>query len=60
VRRAYDEIVAFERSLAAEGMIIVKLFLHVSDEEQLDRVEKRAKDPLKSWKLTDEDWRDPR
>ena len=56
-RRAYDEIASFERMLAAEGMIIVKFWLHVSDDEQLERFERRANDPLKSWKLTDEDWR---
>jgi polyphosphate kinase 2 (PPK2 family) len=56
-RRAYDEIVAFERSLADEGMILMKFWLHVSEEEQLKRFEKREKEPLKSWKLTDEDWR---
>jgi polyphosphate kinase 2 (PPK2 family) len=56
-RRAYDEIVAFERSLADEGMILMKFWLHVSEEEQLKRFEKREKDPLKSWKLTDDDWR---
>ena len=38
-------------------MILVKFWLHVSDEEQLKRFEAREKDPLKSWKLTDEDWR---
>jgi len=38
-------------------MVIVKLFLHISDEEQLKRFEARQVDPLKSWKLTDEDWR---
>jgi polyphosphate kinase 2 (PPK2 family) len=56
-RRAYDEINAFEGTLAHEGAIIVKFWLHVSPEEQLKRFEARAKDPLKSWKLTDEDWR---
>ena len=56
-RRAYDEIVSFERSLADEGMILMKFWLHVSEEEQLKRFERRKKDPLKSWKLTDEDWR---
>jgi AMP-polyphosphate phosphotransferase len=56
-RRAYEEIRDFERSLVAEGMVLVKFFLHISDEEQLKRFEKRAKDPLKAWKLTDEDWR---
>jgi polyphosphate kinase 2 (PPK2 family) len=55
--RAYGEIDDFERTLADEGAIIVKLWLHLSPEEQLRRFEARADDPLKSWKLTDEDWR---
>ena len=55
-RRAYEEIAGFERTLVAEGMILVKLWLHISAEEQLRRFERRADDPLKSWKLTDEDW----
>jgi AMP-polyphosphate phosphotransferase len=54
--RAYGEIRDFERSLAAEGTIIIKLWMHISSEEQLERFEKRRDDPLKSWKLTDEDW----
>jgi polyphosphate kinase 2 (PPK2 family) len=56
-RRAYGEIVSFERMLADEGMLTVKLWMHLSDEEQLRRFEARRDDPLKSWKLTDEDWR---
>jgi polyphosphate kinase 2 (PPK2 family) len=56
-RRGYEEIVALERSLAAEGTIIVKFWMHVSDEEQLKRFKRREKEPLKRWKLTDEDWR---
>jgi polyphosphate kinase 2 (PPK2 family) len=56
-RRAYDEIVGFEASHVAEGMTLVKLWLHISDKEQLRRFEERRDDPLKSWKLTDEDWR---
>jgi len=55
--RAYDEINAYEGSLAAEGTIAIKFWLHISDEEQLRRFKRRQKDPLKSWKLTDEDWR---
>ena len=55
--RAYDEINAFERTLADEGTILGKFWLHISDEEQKRRFERRAKDPLKAWKLTDEDWR---
>jgi polyphosphate kinase 2 (PPK2 family) len=56
-RRAYSEIVDFERSLAHEGMILVKLWLELSPDEQLKRFERRKGDPLKAWKLTDEDWR---
>jgi polyphosphate kinase 2 (PPK2 family) len=55
--RGYDEINDFERMLTAEGMILVKFFIPLSDEEQLARFEARERDPLKSWKLTDEDWR---
>jgi AMP-polyphosphate phosphotransferase len=55
--RAYDEIRGFERTLADEGMVLIKFWLHISPEEQLKRFEKRDKDPLKSWKLTDDDWR---
>jgi AMP-polyphosphate phosphotransferase len=56
-QRAYREIDEFERMLVDDGMIIVKLFLHISPEEQLKRFERRRQDPLKAWKLTDEDWR---
>ena len=56
-RRAYDEICEFERTLVAEGMILVKFWLHLSEQEQLKRFERRSVDPLKQWKLTDEDWR---
>jgi AMP-polyphosphate phosphotransferase len=55
--RAYDEINNFEAGLADEGMVLIKFWLHISSEEQLKRFKKREKDPLKSWKLTDEDWR---
>src|SRR4051794_41510738 len=55
--RAYDEINGFERTLTDEGMILVKFWLHISSEEQLKRFKKREGDPLKTWKLTDEDWR---
>jgi polyphosphate kinase 2 (PPK2 family) len=56
-RRAYQEITDFEHSLAEEGMIVIKLWMHMSHEEQLRRFEQRRQDPLKSWKLTGEDWR---
>ena len=56
-KRAYDEIVEFERTLLAEKMILVKFWMHVSPKEQLERFESRQADPLRAWKLTDEDWR---
>lgn len=56
-QRAYDEITGFEKSLVAEGMTLVKFWLHISAKEQLERFERRRDDPLRSWKLTDEDWR---
>jgi polyphosphate kinase 2 (PPK2 family) len=56
-QRAYGEIEGFERSLTAEGMLLIKMFLHISPDEQLKRFEKRSHDPMKQWKLTDEDWR---
>jgi polyphosphate kinase 2 (PPK2 family) len=56
-KRAYGQIVAFERGLVTEGMILVKFWLHISSKEQLARFERRRDDPLRRWKLTDEDWR---
>jgi AMP-polyphosphate phosphotransferase len=56
-RRAYREIVEFERTLADEGMIIIKFWMHLSSAEQLKRFKAREQDPLKTWKLTAEDWR---
>lgn len=56
-RRAYGEIVQYEAALAAEGMVLVKFWLHVSEDEQLRRFRARERDPLKRWKLTGEDWR---
>ena len=56
-RAAYDEINAFERMLADDGTRLVKIFLHISPEEQLRRFERRLADPLKRWKLSYEDFR---
>jgi polyphosphate kinase 2 (PPK2 family) len=56
-KRAYDEIVSFERGLCADGMVLVKVWMHISPEEQLHRFQAREKSKLKRWKLTDEDWR---
>ncbi len=56
-QRAYDEIVQFERNLVLEGLIIIKFWVQISPDEQLRRFERRQRDPLRRWKLTDEDWR---
>jgi polyphosphate kinase 2 (PPK2 family) len=55
--RAYGEIDGFERSLTDEGMILIKFWFHISAEEQLRRFERRRDNPLKAWKLTEDDWR---
>lgn len=56
-KRAYLEISEFEQALAAEGTVVVKFWLQLSDAEQLKRFESRQQDPLRAWKLTAEDWR---
>jgi AMP-polyphosphate phosphotransferase len=55
--RAYPQIVEWETALATEGMLLVKFWLHVSEDEQLRRFRARERNPLKRWKLTGEDWR---
>ncbi len=56
-RRAYGQINHWEESLVQEGTILVKCWLHISDAEQRKRFDRRADDPLKMWKLTEDDWR---
>jgi len=56
-KRAYQEINEFERLLTEDGAIIVKIYMHISKDEQLFRFKRREADPLKHWKITDEDWR---
>lgn len=55
--RAYDEINAFEHELVQWGAILLKFWVDITPDEQLTRFEARAADPAKTWKLTDEDWR---
>lgn len=55
--RAYHEINEFERMLLDDGMKLVKIFLHITPEEQLRRFRSRLTDPLKRWKLSYEDFR---
>ena len=56
-RRGYDEINAFERQLADDGTAIVKLFFHVTEETQDERLRARVEHPWKRWKLSPEDFR---
>ena len=49
--RRLDHINAFERMLADEGTTIVKCFLHVSKQEQRERLQARVDDPEKRWKF---------
>jgi len=56
-RRAYGEINAFESQLVEHGIVLLKFWLHISADEQLERFNAREVTPHKRWKLTDEDWR---
>jgi polyphosphate kinase 2 (PPK2 family) len=56
-RRAYEEINEFERLLTSDGVRLVKLFLHITRDEQVRRFRNRLSDPLKRWKLSYEDFR---
>ena len=56
-QRAYREINDFERQMHEAGILVGKFWFHISPEEQLRRFEARKSTPHKSWKLTDEDWR---
>lgn len=55
-RRAYRDIVDFERVLADDGHVLIKFFLHISKQEQKRRFEKLIKDPLTAYHVTAEDW----
>ncbi|HYG88894.1 MAG TPA: PPK2 family polyphosphate kinase [Azospirillum sp.] len=56
-KRAYGEIRDFEKMLTDDGARIVKLFLHITPDEQLKRFQERLTNPYKRWKLTAEDLR---
>ena len=59
-QRAYREINEFERALTDDGVRLVKLFLHITPEAQLERFRERLSVPYKRWKLTPEDLRNRR
>jgi polyphosphate kinase 2 (PPK2 family) len=56
-KRAYREINEFEEVLTQAGVIVVKFWLHIDKETQLERFNSRHLDPEKKWKITAEDWR---
>ena len=56
-KRAYTEINEMETAYVAAGGGLIKFWLEIAKDEQLKRFRARQKDPLKQWKITDEDWR---
>ncbi|MCG7845262.1 MAG: hypothetical protein MIO90_07525, partial [Methanomassiliicoccales archaeon] len=56
-KRAYREINQFEEMLVENGMVLVKIWMEIDQETQLQRFKERETDPHKQWKITDEDWR---
>ena len=56
-QRAYDEIKDMELQWAEHGFAIAKFWLQIDSDEQLRRFNDRQNDPMKQWKITEEDWR---
>lgn len=56
-QRAYVEINEFEKELADWGAVIVKFWVQIDKDTQLERFNERENTPEKKWKITDEDWR---
>jgi len=56
-QRAYTEINDFEEQLAEGGVIVMKFWVAITADEQLQRFKERQKTPFKQYKITDEDWR---
>jgi PPK2 family polyphosphate:nucleotide phosphotransferase len=54
-RLRYRHIVEFERMLSDEGTTLVKVFLHISKDEQKERLQARVDDPAKNWKFNPAD-----
>lgn len=56
-QRAYQHINEFERQLTDEGVVLIKIWLDISADTQLERLRERYLNPAKNWKLTSEDLR---
>jgi PPK2 family polyphosphate:nucleotide phosphotransferase len=54
--RRYDQINSFEKLLYDNGTCILKFFLHISQDEQLDRFHQRLDDPARQWKISESDY----
>lgn len=55
--RAYSEIMEMEREWTDSGIVLLKFWINIDQEEQLKRFQERKNTPHKQWKITDEDWR---
>ena len=55
--RAYGEINEFEEEISEAGVVIVKFWLAITPDEQLRRFQQRSETPHKTFKITEEDWR---
>lgn len=56
--KRYELINEFERNLTLAGTTILKFYLHITEEEQLRRFEKRLDDPARQWKISDADYKE--
>jgi polyphosphate:AMP phosphotransferase len=56
-KRAFAEINEFEEQLTDHGILLLKYWVHIDKDEQLERFKAREQTPHKRWKLTEEDWR---
>ncbi len=54
--KRYELINAFEKTLADNGTTILKFYLHISEEEQLERFKDRLDDPMRRWKISESDY----
>lgn len=56
-QRAYNEINEFEKELSDWGAVIIKFWVQIDKDTQLERFTERQNTPEKQWKITEEDWR---
>ena len=56
-KRAYNEMNEFEKELVDWGAVVIKFWVHIDKDTQLQRFTDRQNNPEKQWKITDEDWR---